>query len=549
MWLTAGRWTAGVVVVVSVAVDSPSVGRAEAASGVRQLAGQSGCLGGASAWHCRQVRPVRGDFNSWAFSPDQHTLYGVADHRSVVVLRRNAKTGRLSQLHGGAGCMNASGTGRCARARGMRWQEHWRGPIKVAISPDGRNVYVLAVQHFGRQLQHSAGTIVVFARDPRSGGLRQLTGSKGCVSSMAHDGCGVVRGLSDPTTLAIDPWGASVVTAGFDEIAVLGRNRRDGSLSPMRRAPRCFRRASRRGCERAPLDDDFSDDLHVTFAPDGRSVSFTYTGDTGQTIVPGRIVTLARTPATGALRALSGTAGCMTDEPDASCTGVGLSTRVQIPVFVDGDTTIVAASEPDGGRGETIMVMHRDQASGAFVHGGEPTSCWRGTWLVEEPDFPCQFLDLDPVLAGPVISGDRRTVFIAGGVAGDSPRRVLAFPISNSGAALGPPTAIDWAAGDGALMGAYPIALRPSRDGERLFLLSGPTVSALHVFKVTPDGRLSGREGPCFGRAPRCRAARGLDTIYAESAGWGEPEQLIESSDNRFLYVLSSRAAVFRLRP
>ena len=83
-----------------------------------------------------------------------------------------APVGALSQLRGSAGCVADAGHGGCARGRGIP------SPISVAVSPDGRSAYVASF----------SGAVGIFARDRRTGALRQPRGRAGCVSRRGRGG-------------------------------------------------------------------------------------------------------------------------------------------------------------------------------------------------------------------------------------------------------------------------------------------------------------------------------------------------------------------------
>ena len=184
-----------------------------AAVPLRQLNGRASCVGPGKG--CVHVRGGPDAFVAWAVAPDQSSLYAVSDNGTLVILRRDARSGAVSQLRRRAGCVNASGTFGCTRRAGGRSA----GPMHVvAASSDGRNVYALA----GRA---GASMILSFARDRRSGALRQLRGSRGCISTRPVRGCTMVPGLGDtnPVVLEVDPDGKTVVAAGPNEIAVYAR--------------------------------------------------------------------------------------------------------------------------------------------------------------------------------------------------------------------------------------------------------------------------------------------------------------------------------------
>ena len=64
-------------------------------------------------------------------------------------LNRNTTTGAITQPAGTAGCVSETGAGPCADGHGLD------GPLAVAVSPDGKSVYVAscfsdAVARFNR---------------------------------------------------------------------------------------------------------------------------------------------------------------------------------------------------------------------------------------------------------------------------------------------------------------------------------------------------------------------------------------------------------------
>ena len=101
-----------------------------------------------------------------------------------------------------AGGAAASGT-RAAGSAG-----HGRaigGPVSIAISPDGTNVYVASA---------GSDAVSVFARNRRTGVISQLAGERGCVSQRPGGGCVVGRVLNEPTSVAVSPDGAHVYVDG-----------------------------------------------------------------------------------------------------------------------------------------------------------------------------------------------------------------------------------------------------------------------------------------------------------------------------------------------
>ena len=152
-------------------------------------------------------------------SPDGRHVY-VASYGShaVAVFARSRRTGLLEQLSGQRGCVRHGRGGGCAPGRALG------GPASIAISPDGRNVYVAA---------SGSDALSVFARDRRTGVLSQLAGPRGCFSARPGGGCTVGRALNEPTSVAVSPDGARVYVAGRrfpSGVAVFARAA-DGSLT------------------------------------------------------------------------------------------------------------------------------------------------------------------------------------------------------------------------------------------------------------------------------------------------------------------------------
>jgi Lactonase, 7-bladed beta-propeller len=125
--------------------------------------------------------------------------------------------GRLVQLAGELGCIHKTGVGSCARGRAVA------SPGDVTLSPDGRHAYVAA---FDSQ------SVAVFARDRRSGALRQLPGKRGCLGHRGAGPCAFGRALGSPIALEVSPDGRNLYVAatGSDALAVFRRNQRSGAL-------------------------------------------------------------------------------------------------------------------------------------------------------------------------------------------------------------------------------------------------------------------------------------------------------------------------------
>lgn len=95
----------------------------------------------------------------------------------IAIVNRNLTTGLLSQRSGPAACFSESGlTGdtlqHCGKARGLN------GGYAGTLSPDGRTLYFA---------DYNAAGFVIFRVSKTTGGLRQLTGTAGCVTKDGSD--------------------------------------------------------------------------------------------------------------------------------------------------------------------------------------------------------------------------------------------------------------------------------------------------------------------------------------------------------------------------
>jgi DNA-binding beta-propeller fold protein YncE len=186
-----------------------------------------------------------------AISPDGMHVYVTANDGDALL--------GFSRLPGGAlqaaGCiLDAVGIPPgCAAAIGLD------GAAGVAVSPDGRNVYVAA---------EDSDAVSSFMRDPLTGALGQLAGTLGCISETVGL-CGTGAALADAQDVAVSPDGRSVyVASGNDAVAVFAREPASGILAQLAEAESCVSEAGL-GCR-----DGNALDLPqaIVVSPDGRNV-------------------------------------------------------------------------------------------------------------------------------------------------------------------------------------------------------------------------------------------------------------------------------------
>ncbi|MCC6223144.1 MAG: beta-propeller fold lactonase family protein [Thermoleophilia bacterium] len=278
---------------------------AASVDGALQLPGKAGCSSSAGADGCTEVAGLDGAAVA-AVSPDGRNVYVAARTADALVsFRRDPASGRLTRLAGTGGCVSAGGPGDdCEPGHGLDYV------YDLAVSPDGRNVYVAS--------SGPGGTIAVLARDPATGGLTQLEGADGCVSRTGEGGCGFARGMPTPRALAFSPDGKLLYAAGFyvfppnyvtrvQGVVVFARDPETGALEQLAGAAGCVEDGGRDGCTAQDMPFDLS---AVAASPDGGHV---LAGGSFQARALG-------TTATGGLVPIGGTGGCVASSATAGCT-------------------------------------------------------------------------------------------------------------------------------------------------------------------------------------------------------------------------------------
>jgi hypothetical protein len=106
---------------------------------LRRTWGRAGCVTARPSRHCAIARGLRGIINlGISISPDDTNLYVVG--QGLSIFRIHARSGRLSQLPGRAGCLRQTAP-RCGRVRHL-----FSGNHDLQVSPDGRTVYVVSAR-------------------------------------------------------------------------------------------------------------------------------------------------------------------------------------------------------------------------------------------------------------------------------------------------------------------------------------------------------------------------------------------------------------------
>ena len=221
---------------------------------LEQLPGRRGCVGHLGAAPCSTGRALARP-SALAISPDGHNVYvAAAGSNALSVFARNRRTGALTQLPGAKGCLSQLPGGGCFDARALN------EPVAVAVSPNGRRVYVA-----GRRFP-SAVAVLVRAAD---GSLTQLEGTAGCIAYQGRDGCASARAMRSPEGVAVSPDGRTVFVAAMRSNAVVVLRGGPQGLAQPDGAAGCIAMGIAEGCAhghalKGPVD--------LAISPDGRSV-------------------------------------------------------------------------------------------------------------------------------------------------------------------------------------------------------------------------------------------------------------------------------------
>ena len=134
-------------------------------------AGRDGCVGdGEIVRGCAIVKSLDGPVQSVAVSADDKHVY-VAAWGGVTLFSRDRADGRLRHKRAATSCVSDRPRSACTRGRSLAY------PASVALSPDGLSAYVVSIDK---------SALAMFARDPRSGVLRQRPAAAGACPRPDH---------------------------------------------------------------------------------------------------------------------------------------------------------------------------------------------------------------------------------------------------------------------------------------------------------------------------------------------------------------------------
>jgi hypothetical protein len=188
-------------------------------------------------------------------------------------------------------------------------------PQDIAVSGDSRNVYVASA------LRDPAGgynaRLIVFNRDPSTRLLAPLPGRAGCVGAFrvgAAVGCTVGRGFDFPTAVVAAPDGRYVYVGAADgRITIFARDAANGSLRQLPGARGCVR-AWPPGltCKQVPYLG-YAYIARLALSPNGRTLFALEPQPhvSNYDIATSALLVFKRNPRQGGLQRLSGATGCV----------------------------------------------------------------------------------------------------------------------------------------------------------------------------------------------------------------------------------------------
>jgi DNA-binding beta-propeller fold protein YncE len=267
-----------------------------------------------------------------------------------------AKPGTLAQLPGTKGCIvDASVPSKsCGKARALKGPGPFMGSRAIAVSPDGRNVYVAS---------SGSDAIAIFARNRKTGALTQGKGTIGCVAAPGGGNCAPAIGLDEPNSIAISPNGKSLYATSRlgNSVTTFNRNRKTGGLRQLPpNFPGCISGIAIPGCGAgiALVAPDV-----VVVSPDGLNV---YVGS----FFGNSVASFARNPETGALAQLAGSAGCIAEETAGCAKGIALKSVEGLAASGDGDSVYAATALSNA-----VVTFVRNPAGGALTQASDGSGC------------------------------------------------------------------------------------------------------------------------------------------------------------------------------
>jgi mannan endo-1,4-beta-mannosidase len=357
-----------------------TAGALAATGDLTQPAGVAGCISETGAGPCANGHALNGA-DAVAVSADGKSGYAVSqDSNAVMRFNRNTITGAITQPAGTAGCISETGAGPCADGHGLS------GPFGLAVSPDGKSVYVAS---------RDSNAVARFTRNTTSGAITQPVGSAGCISETGAGPCADGHGLSGASSVAVSADGKSVYVTSLTGVVRLTRNTTTGAITQPAGAAGCISETGAGPCADGHALSDGADSVEVS--ADGKSLY-------AASFPNNAVLRFNRNTTTGAITQPAGAAGCVSETGAGPCAdGHGLSGAAWVAASPDGKSVYVASNT-----GDAVVRLTRNTTTGAITQPAGTAGC-----VSETGAGPCAD---GHALNGPVwvtVSPDGKSVYAA----------------------------------------------------------------------------------------------------------------------------------------
>jgi DNA-binding beta-propeller fold protein YncE len=353
----AARPTSSILAAVALALIAgtfalPPSARAEHGA-LAQASSNDGCISEDGSGPCTDGDLLNGAFSVAVSGDGKNAYVALIDGRALGVFARDAKTGALAQLPSPQGCIGDGHAGLCTEGRGLV------APVSVALSPDGKNVYVASFQPDPVPVS----ALAVLKRDAKTGALTQLPGADGCISTDLP-GCTPAIALGGSSSVAVSKNGASVYVASQSgAVAVFARNHQTGALTQLAEPNGCV---SQGGSGGHCIDGHALDGAQgVAVSADGANVYVA--SERSQAVAIFR-----RNKTTGAIQHIPDVAGCFSEGgSNGDCwDGVGLGGPTALAVSGSGREVYVVSPSTD-----EVAILGRDPKTGMLFQLPDPQGC------------------------------------------------------------------------------------------------------------------------------------------------------------------------------
>jgi DNA-binding beta-propeller fold protein YncE len=300
----------------------------ETATGLlKVMSSGKACVTGESGGEC-EIREAKGFNEPYGIvvSPDGESVYVASvKGESIAELGRNTTTGLLEEMKGQE-CIGGHTSG-CPVETAQALVE----PIGVAVSPDGKNVYVAA------GASNHEGEIASFKREA-GGVLKQLPKAEGCISETIVTECAPGIAVDGSEDLVVSPDGKNVYATSFlkDAVVEMERNATTGALTQLASPNACVTTASLAGCSTVKA---IGGTRGLAISPDGDDLYVSSTSEAS-------VAALQREASSkGALASFEASHECVTTElGGCGISGlIGLEGARRLTVSPDGTNVYVAA--------------------------------------------------------------------------------------------------------------------------------------------------------------------------------------------------------------